>query len=44
VARINRLFFNSLLNAFKPVAKFPSRKRNALLPWTTALRALCEYI
>jgi len=27
-------------NAFKPVGEFPSRKRNALLPWTTAIQAL----
>lgn len=27
-------------NALKPVARFPSRVRNALLPWKTALEAL----
>jgi len=29
-------------NALKPVAKFPSRKRNAMLPWKTVLKALSE--
>ncbi|MDT8437373.1 MAG: SUF system NifU family Fe-S cluster assembly protein [Wenzhouxiangellaceae bacterium] len=27
-------------NALQPVGRFPSRKRNALLPWKTALDAL----
>ena len=27
-------------NALKPVGQFPSRKRNALLPWESALEAL----
>jgi len=28
------------LNALKPVGRFPSRKRNALLPWETAIQAI----
>lgn len=30
------------INALRAVGRFPSRKRNALLPWETALDALSE--
>lgn len=37
---LNRVDDLGPFNALKPVGRFPSRKRNALLPWDTAIDAL----